>query len=222
MLIDIYTHIFPEAFYERWMAAAPGLADIGKRMRSVTAVFDLDERFRIMDEVAGDYRQIISLPGPPLEVIAAADIGSELARIANDTMAELVARHTDHFPGFVAALAMLDIDAAMDEAKRAVQDLGAKGVQIYTQIKGRPLDDAEYRPLFQLMADYDLPIWLHPARPPQMPDYATEELSRYELWWALGWPYETAAAMTRLVLSGLFDRHPRIKIITHHCGGMVP
>ena len=55
-----------------------------------------------------------------------------------------------------------------------------------------------------------------------MPDYATETMSMYEIWWALGWPYETSAAMARLVFSGTFERHPTLKIITHHLGGLVP
>ena len=72
------------------------------------------------------------------------------------------------------------------------------------------------------MAAHDLPVWLHPARTADMPDYASEAKSRFEMWWCFGWPYETSAAMARLVFSGLFDRHPDLKIITHHGGGMVP
>jgi aminocarboxymuconate-semialdehyde decarboxylase len=72
------------------------------------------------------------------------------------------------------------------------------------------------------MAAYDLPIWLHPARTAAMTDYSSEKQSRFEMWWCYGWPYETSVAMSRLVLSGIFDRHPKIKIITHHLGGMIP
>ncbi len=221
MYIDIYTHIFPAAFYEHMGRIAPGLENIGKRMQSVKQVHDLDERFRAMDPF-GDYRQIISLPNPPIEDITSPSQGIELARIGNDSMAELVAAHPTRFPGFVAALAMHSMDETMEELHRAIRDLGAVGVQIFTNIAGRPLDHDDYEPLFEAMAAYDLPIWLHPARSASMPDYAAEERSRYELWWCLGWPYETSAAMIRLVLWGLFDRYPRIKIITHHLGGMIP
>jgi aminocarboxymuconate-semialdehyde decarboxylase len=73
------------------------------------------------------------------------------------------------------------------------------------------------------MAAHDLPIWLHPARTASMSDYAAETKSRFEMWWCFGWPYETSVAMARLVFSGLFDRHPGLKIITHHLGGgMIP
>jgi aminocarboxymuconate-semialdehyde decarboxylase len=170
----------------------------------------------------GDYRQIISLPNPPIEEIAEGETAAMLARVGNDAMAELCAKHRDRFPTFAAAVALSDVDTAMAETKRAIDDLGAGGVQIFTNIAGKPLDGPEFRPFFALMAEYDLPIWLHPARNAGMPDYPTEQRSRYEMWWCFGWPYDTSVAMTRLVFSGLFDRHPGIKIITHHLGGMIP
>jgi aminocarboxymuconate-semialdehyde decarboxylase len=221
MFIDIYTHIFPEKFFARWQTHGQKLANIGKRMNAVKPLSDLDLRFRDMDG-HGDYRQIISLPNPPLEEIVDPATGSALARMANDTMAEVCAKHPDRFPGFVAALCLTDLDAAAREIDRAIRDLGAKGIQIFTNIKGEPLDLPKYRPVFAAMAKHDLPIWLHPTRPNTMPDYASETHSRYEMWWAFGWPYETSVAMMRLVFDGLFDRHPGIKIITHHAGGMIP
>lgn len=221
MFIDIYTHIFPNAFYERMESVAPNLENIGKRMRSVTMLHDLDARFRLMDQF-DDYRQIISLPNPPIEDYTEPAQGVELARIGNDTMADMVEAHPDRFPGFVAALAMHDMDKTMDELHRAVRDLGAVGVQIFTNVQGRPLDDPAFLPVFDAMAEYDLPIWMHPARPATVSDYVAEERSRFEIWWCLGWPYETSAAMIRMVFCGLFDRHPNLKILTHHMGGMIP
>jgi uncharacterized protein len=187
----------------------------------VRELHDLDQRFRTMDGI-GDYRQIVSLPNPPLEAIANPAEALELARAANDGMAELVRRYPDRFPGFVAALPMHDPDANMAELRRAIDELDAWGIQIFTNINGRPLDDPEFQPIFDVMAAYGRPIWLHPARTADTPDYPTEAFSRFELWWLFGWPYETSVAMARLVLSGLFDRHPAIKIITHHMGGMIP
>jgi predicted TIM-barrel fold metal-dependent hydrolase len=77
-------------------------------------------------------------------------------------------------------------------------------------------------PIFDLMAEFGRPIWMHPARGADVPDYKSETKSHYEIWWTLGWPYETSVAMAHLVFSGLFDRHPDLKIITHHMGGMIP
>ncbi|MEE8396241.1 MAG: amidohydrolase family protein [bacterium] len=221
MIIDIYTHIFPAGYRLRWEKAAPDLRDIGKRMTSVTEVHDLDARFRAMDRV-DDYRQIVSLPGPPLEAITTPEVGTQLAAVANDTMAELVGRHPQRFAGFAAALALHNLDGAMVELHRAMGELGAKGIQLFTNVGGSPLDGERFEPVFAAMAEYDLPIWLHPARPAAVKDYQAEERSRYEMWWALGWPYDTSVAMARLALGGLFDRHPRLKIVTHHCGGMIP
>jgi predicted TIM-barrel fold metal-dependent hydrolase len=174
-----------------------------------------------MDEY-GEYFQIISMPSPPIEAYADPQSSPLLARLANDGMAELVQLHPDRFAGFVAALPMNNPDAAGTELDRAIRDLGARGVQFYTNVAGRPLDDPAFAPLFERMAGYDLPIFLHPARGANMPDYASEPKSRYEIWWTFGWPYETSVAMARLVNSGLFDRLPHLKIITHHCGAMVP
>ncbi|MGE5534467.1 MAG: amidohydrolase family protein [Acidobacteriota bacterium] len=219
-IIDIYTHIYPERFFQEMMKVAPKLENIGPRLRSITKLFDLDARFKEMDTF-GDYRQVISLPNPPIEDIAKPDAGLRLARIANDDMADLCRKHPQRFPAFAAALCMTDLEGSVAEAKRAVNDLGAAGVLIYTDVAGRPLDDPAFEPLFATMAELDRPIWLHPSRTAAMPDYAAEKKSRFEMWWCLGWPYDTSVAMIRMVFCGLFDRYPNLRIITHHLGGMI-
>jgi aminocarboxymuconate-semialdehyde decarboxylase len=221
VIVDIFTHIYPNAYYEAVCKAAPQLENLGKRMRTVAKLHDLDERIREMDAY-GDYRQIISLPVPPIDDVAGPKLAPTLACIANDTMAELCARHPDRFPAFVAAVSMHDVEAALEELHRAIGTLGARGIQLYTNVAGRPLDDAAFLPVFDAMAALDLPIWLHPMRTSDATDYGAEDKSRYELWWCYGWPYDTSVAMTRLVFAGLFDRHPNIKIVTHHLGGMIP
>ncbi len=220
-IVDIYCHIFPDKFFQEMNRIAPRLGNIGARLRGVKKLFDLDERFREMDQF-GDYREIISLPNPPVEDLAAGEVGLNLARIGNDAMAELCARHPTRFPTFVAALSMTDVEGSVQEARRAVNELGAGGVQIFTNIAGRPLDEKEFEPIFATMAELDLPIWLHPARTASMSDYSKEQKSRFEMWWCFGWPYDTSVAMVRMVFCGLFDRYPRLKIITHHLGGMIP
>jgi predicted TIM-barrel fold metal-dependent hydrolase len=218
--LDVFTHIFPAPYHELVKRVAPDYKDIGKRMRNVPMLFDLGERFRVMDRFEG-YQQVLSIATPPLEVFAPRH-AIELARAANDGMAELVARHPDRFPAFVASLPLNDPDASLAEIRRAVGELGARGVQIFSNINGQPLDAPQFQPIFELMASYDLPLWLHPYRGPEMTDFAAEDRSMYEIWWTFGWPYDTSAAMARLVFSGLFDRFPGIKIITHHMGAMVP
>ena len=139
MIVDIYTHIFPATAYEKMTALSADLGNIGKRIANMKFLHDLDGRFREMDTY-GDYRQIISLPNPPLEDVMSPEQGTEVAKIANDSMAELVQKHPGRFPAFVAALSMLDMDSAMAELDRAINQLGAKGVQVFTNVAGKPLD----------------------------------------------------------------------------------
>ena len=221
MKVDIYNHIFPMSYFEKMMEVAGDLHDLGKRVRNVPMLADLDERFRVMDKF-DDYVQILSVPAPPPEVLAGPDVAPELAMRANDGMAELCQKYPDRFKGFTATLAMNNVESVMKEIDRAINDLGANGIEFYTNVNGKPLDLPEFEPIFDAMAEHDLPIWVHPIRGAQFSDYASEEKSKYEIWWTLGWPYETSAFMARMVFSGLFDRHPDIKIITHHMGGMVP
>jgi predicted TIM-barrel fold metal-dependent hydrolase len=219
--IDIFNHVFPKSFFDRYIVSGAAGKEIGKRMANATIGFDLDQRFRILDEFQ-DVRQVITLGQPPIEALGGPKESPAIAREANDGLAELVAKHPDRFIAFAASLPLNNADASLDEMTRAIDQLGAKGVMIYTNIAGTPLDAPQFQPLFDEAARRDVPIWLHPARGASMPDYGSEDSSAFEIWWALGWPYETGAAMARLVFSGVFDRHPNLKIITHHLGGIVP
>jgi uncharacterized protein len=222
MRIDAYTHFIPKRFYDKLTDVAGDYKDIGKRVRSVPAVYDLDRRKRIVDGHK-DYAQILSYSQPTVETFAKnpAQI-DEFIRMINDGFAELCAKEHDHFPGWVAQICLDASDAGVAEAERAINQLGALGVQIYTNVAGKPLDRPEYRPFWRKMAELGKPIWLHPARGADMPDYPSEKKSLYEIWWTFGWSYETAVAMSRLVFSGILDDHPDLKIITHHFGGIVP
>src|SRR6478736_884403 len=137
-IIDIYCHIFPDRYFQEMTKVAPNLENIGKRLRGVIKLFDLDARFKEMDAF-GDYRQLISLPNPAIEDIAAPDVGLNIARIANDAMAELCRKHPERFPGFAAALCMTEVAGSVADARRAIKDLGARGVLIYPNVAGEPL-----------------------------------------------------------------------------------
>jgi predicted TIM-barrel fold metal-dependent hydrolase len=219
--IDVFCHILPPAFYKRMTAISGRGAFMQKRVREIPILVDLDLRFRVMDEFC-DYRQVLSLATPPIEALAGPADTPELARIANDGMAEIVAKHPDRFPNFIASLPLNNPEASLEETERALTDLGATGIMIYSNADGVPIDGPAYLSLFGRMAAADLPVWLHPIRSAAFPDYATETASKLEMWWVFGWPYETSVAMARLVFAGCFDRFPGIKIITHHMGGMVP
>jgi predicted TIM-barrel fold metal-dependent hydrolase len=219
--IDIFCHIFPKPYYERMLAISGRGAYMQKRVREIPSMVDLDVRFRMMDQFEG-YVQVPSLATPPIEALGDPQTAPELARLGNDGLAELVARHPDRFVGFVAGVPMNNPDAAVAEIDRAVTQLGASGIQMFSNVNGGPLDDPALAPIFERMAAHDLPIWIHPSRGPNFADYATESESKFELWWVFGWPYETSIAMARLVFAGYFDRFPNLKIITHHMGAMIP
>jgi uncharacterized protein len=221
MKIDIFPHILPKPYFDKMLTMSQRTAYMQKRVRDVPVLYDLDTRFRIMEQYE-DYVQVLTLNLPPIEILAEPKQSPNLAKLANDSMAELVTKHPDHFPAFVASLPMNNPDAMLREVERAVRDLGARGVQIGSNVNGRPLDEPEFRPLFSLMAELELPVWLHPTRSPDFSDYKSENRSKYDLWWAFGWPYETSVAMGRLALSGVFDENPNLKIITHHMGAMIP
>ncbi|MBI1943924.1 MAG: amidohydrolase [Betaproteobacteria bacterium] len=222
MKLDIFNHFFPRKFFDRMLKVAPRGKDMHKRVRAIPCIVDLDARFRIMDQFGEDYAQVISLPSPPLEAFGPPPLATDLAQLANDGMAELVRKHPRRFPAFVASLPMNDPRGLLREARRAINELGAAGVQIFTNVLGKPLTAPETLPLFDLMAKLDRPIWMHPARGAETVDYPKEKKSHYEIWWTFGWPYETSVAMAHIVFAGLFDRHPGLKIITHHMGGMIP
>jgi predicted TIM-barrel fold metal-dependent hydrolase len=185
------------------------------------ALWDLEERIRIMDNYEG-LRQVLTLASPPIEEVVRPEDTTELSKIANDGMAELVEKFPSKFVAAVACLPMRDPESALREAERAIKVLNFKGVQIYTSTNGKPIDRLELMPLYQQMSEYDLPIWIHPVRGRDFADYRSEDHSRYWIFSMFGWPYETTAAMTRLVFSGILEKYPKLKIITHHCGGMIP
>ncbi|MDB5897013.1 MAG: amidohydrolase 2 [Ramlibacter sp.] len=219
--IDSYAHIFPRAYFDRMAATAKDKGAI-KRWLTIPVLYDLDARLKMMEEFP-DYQQLLTLSMPPIEVIAGPEDSPEMARLANDGMAQIRDAHPDKFPAFVASLPMNNVPAALEEMERAITQLGARGIQVFTNVNGRPLDDEEFLPIFEAAVNkYDVPIWMHPARGAGMSDYASEKKSKYEIWWTFGWPYETSAAMTRMVFSGFFDRWPNLKVITHHMGAMIP
>jgi predicted TIM-barrel fold metal-dependent hydrolase len=220
MIIDVFNHFMPPAYFSRLSRFIPGHAVLSAFPRLKT-LSDIDARLRLLHEFDG-LQQILSLANPPLELVAGPNDTPDLARLANDALAEICRRHPERFPGFVAALPMNSVDAALGEIDRAIGGLGAKGVQLFTNVAGKPLSAPEFRPVFERMVAHDLPIWVHPMRGPQFADYASESASEDEIWFSFGWPYETTACMTRLIYSGIFDELPQLKIISHHMGGMIP
>jgi uncharacterized protein len=218
--IDVFNHFTPERVFTHFKSIAPDNPGL-KAFGALPALWDLDARCKLMEEF-DDYQQVLSLSNPPIELLAGEDRSPELAKLANDELAAVCAKYPQLFPTFLASMPTNNPDAAIREAERAIVTLGARGIQIFTNVNGKPLSSPEFFPLFAFMAAQDLPVFIHPMRGPQFPDYAREDHSENEIWFTFGWPYETSACMTRLIFSGLFDRLPTLKIVTHHMGGMIP
>lgn len=219
--IDIYNHVMPTAYLElvRQRFRDPGMVH---RLTTIRTLWDMDARIEMLSAWP-EVQQVLTLAVPAPEQLGGPEDSPGFARIANDGLAEICRRYPTRFPAFVAALPMNNVAASLAEMDRAIDRLGARGVEIKTNVNGRPLDDAEFFPIFERATrHHQVPIWMHPARSATMTDYASEPRSRYEIWQVMGWPYETTAAMARIVFSGMFDRLPDLKIITHHCGGMLP
>jgi predicted TIM-barrel fold metal-dependent hydrolase len=223
MRIDVFCHFLPPRFLEERNRRAGGSfgTQYAKYFAANPGLTSLDIRFRTLDKFPG-VRQLLTIAGPNIESITAPHDTVEVARIANDELADLVAKYPDRFVAAAACLPMNDVDAALVEADRAIQQLGFRGVEIFTDICGKPVDAPEFFPLYEKMQDYDLPILLHPRRTNTTPDYAGEPASKFLIYTNFGWPFETSKAMARLAFGGVLERFPRLKVVTHHAGGLVP
>ncbi len=223
MIIDVFSHVLPPRYLkERNARAGNQLANqYGKYFQANPGLTDLDVRFRAMDRYP-QVSQLLTIAGPNVESVLDPKDAAECARIANDEMAEMVLRHPDRFCGAAACLPMTDVDAALKEAERALDELRFRGVELFTDIRGKPLDSPEFLPLFEMMASRNLPILLHPRRTNTTADYAGEEKSKFLVYTNFGWPYETTMAMARIAFGGVLERFPTLVVVTHHAGGMIP
>lgn len=184
-----------------------------------------DKRLRQMDE-HGIETMLLSLNAPTVQGIPEVKRAVDLARRANDFLAEAVAKQPTRFQG-LSALPMQDPDAAIRELERTISTLGFKGVLVngFSQIGEAThcvyLDDPRYRPFWAALEKLDVPFYLHPRNP--IPSWA----QIYEgHGWLIGptWAFaqETAVHALRLMGSGLFDEHPGLKIVLGHMGEGIP
>lgn len=219
-IVDAFAHALPAGLRE---AVVGGSGHGGRELenwRSLTTLFDLPARLAIMDEHGIDM-QVVTTPSPPLESFLDDQATMRMAALANDAMAEMVSQRPDRFRG-VATVPLLDVGWAVEELHRSATELGLLGALMYTSVRGRPLDASSLDPFYAAAEALDVPLWMHPERPESWPDYRDEEGSRYGSFLVLGWPYETAVAMSRLVFGGVLARHRRLQVIAHHAGGVVP
>jgi aminocarboxymuconate-semialdehyde decarboxylase len=219
-IIDVFNHYLPPAFYDK-ITELGGKAHMLTRARNMPAMSDIRYRLKLMQRFEG-YCQIPCIVSPNVEQVVAPEHTSVLARFANEEFRRLCDVYPEFFPSFVAVLPLDDMEKAANEAEYAVKELGAAGVQIFTNLRGNPIDTPDFYYLYEKIAGLDTALWIHPIRTVSEPFYKGEQYSKYELWWTLLWPVETGMAVARLVYSGLFQKYPDFKVIIHHGGGFIP
>jgi 2,3-dihydroxybenzoate decarboxylase len=213
-----------EHYWDRELSATYTGVEGVRNPEMMNRLFDLgDLRIKEMDEAGVDV-QLISHGAPSAQKLTTPDAVAMVRRV-NDRLAEAIAQHPTRFAGFT-TLPTSDPAAAADELERMVTQHGFKGAMIHGLANGVFLDDARFWPIFARAEKLDVPIYLHPALPhPQVMDVYYKEYAKdfpMVIRAAWGFTVETATIAIRLVLSGLFEKHPKLKIVLGHLGETLP
>jgi aminocarboxymuconate-semialdehyde decarboxylase len=224
---DLHTHYYPDIYFAKirelpsefaFDKSPSGQTIItyrGARFFGVTpAMTDVARRLEDMDRVGIDV-EVVSLSTPNV-FFTGAEHQPEIARMVNDSYAELIARHPARFKGF-ASIPMDDTDAALKELHRAIDELKLNGVILLSNIGGKPLTSPEYRPFFAEANRMKLCILLHPMLPAN-----TEPFREYVLGPIVGFMFDTTLAIARMCFDGMLKEFPDISWIAAHLGGAVP
>ncbi len=220
--ITLEEHFVTPAYLE-----GPGKGLLAGRMAQVAdKLCDLGQNRIAEMDAAGVDIQVLSLNSPGAEQLEAGE-AIAVARETNDALAAAIRQHPQRFAGF-AALPAADPQAAASELQRMVQEHGLKGAAINGHIRSRYLDDPFFWPIFERAEALQAPIYLHPAPPPQPVIQASytgnfsPQVSYTLATNAWGWHIETAVHVLRIILSGAFDRYPKLQLIIGHLGEALP
>jgi predicted TIM-barrel fold metal-dependent hydrolase len=221
--IDAHTHFAPLKFLEFVEKEEGRPFPLSSMYKGRPALIDIQARLELLDQNGIDINVLVPVPWIEAfrKVYADPALAVQAARLMNDELAAIVASHPTRFRG-VAILPVVDPDAMVAELHRAVKELGFVGAYVAVGPTAKRMDHPDYEHLYKALVDLDATLWLHPSRPPIIPDYTDEKLSQYYEWLLVGWPYDTTSAMFRIVFAGVFDRYPTIRIVTHHHGAFIP
>ncbi len=210
-IIDCYSHIMPQSVRKSLLDANP-TATIEAHDDPI--FYDIDRRLADMD-AAGIDKQVLTLASPPSWLGMDPEAALPIVKQANDEISRLGDRYPDRFVP-VGTLPFLS-GAYLDELDRCLTDLGMAGIQIFSNVDGKPLDAEEFLPFYDAVESLDVPLWMHP----QLSEYGiTGDSMFYDK--VFGWLFDTTVALSRLVFSGIMDRHPELHVIAHHMCAMVP
>lgn len=223
-VIDCQTHLFCPAIVARMegRAADPRVftrdgvryVQMGDWLRKIPPHYlDAEAKIAAMDANGVDLAALsVNDPGPEWF----GDEAPEVARIMNDFVASVVELHPTRFFG-LAVLPLPHVDASLLELDRAVNELRFRGVLLYTNLAGDFPDDPRFRPVFAHAAKLGVPVLLHPAKP-----LTTDVVKGYEMTSSLGNMFDNTIALTRIILSGMLDELPALKLVCPHLGGTLP
>jgi len=225
--LDLHTHFYTDEFFRcvrdlpsefSFATSSTGQTIItyrGARFFGVTPpMTDVSKRLEDMDRTGIDV-EVVSLSTPNV-FFTDARHQPEVARMINDSYADLIARHPKRFKGF-ASIPMDAPDAALAELHRVIDDLKLNGVVLLSNIGGRPLTSPQYRPFFEEANRLGLCIFLHPMLPSN-----SESFQEYVLGPIIGFPFDTTLAVARMCYDGMFEDFKDIRWIIGHLGGAVP
>ncbi len=218
-----------EHFWTPELAAPPGTGVLARPggQQLDEALRDLGKARLLSMDAAGIDMQVVSHAQPAAQGLPG-EAGAAAARRANDQLAAAVSRHPERLAGF-ATLPTSAPEAAADELSRAVGELGFVGGMVNSTLgtDGLFLDDARFAPLLARFESLNVPLYLHPAPPPAavrsvlyggLPGPVAGALATN----AWGWHAEAGLHALRMVVSGVFERHPELRLIIGHCGEMIP
>ncbi|NRR19881.1 amidohydrolase family protein [Brevibacillus sp. MS2.2] len=230
MRVDFHTHIIPEDLPnlaerfqgERWpvlhrtCTCGATIMVGGKVFREVTdQVWEPQKRIHDMQQEGVDMQVLSPIP-VTFSYWAPAAEAEVMARIQNDFIAETVNQHPNHFIG-LGTVPLQDTETAIREMDRCMHDLGLRGIEIGTNVNGNNLDDPELIPFFDRCQAWDVPLFVHPWE-----TLGRERMRRHNLMYTVGMPSETALAAASLILGGVIEKFPRLKICFAHGGGSFP
>ena len=226
MIIDAHTHAFHSKYLDQLATTGgewskkivAGILDIARRQPNF---IDVTLRVEQLNRHGIDL-QVVT-PGHRLDVnLFPGDTATQLAmaRVLNDTMAKLM----EDSKGRLLATGSIPLasfeQGGRQEMDRAIKTLGLKAMNLPSHINGKPLDLPEFEPFWAQAAEMDVAVYIHPQDPVGQTDRSYE--AEYDLTHNFGWPFETTLMLSRLVFSGVMERYPTLKIVSHHLGGMTP
>ena len=207
MIIDTHFHAFPGRFLDLLPDAQNDVRGVGFR------AFDHREYLDVMDKYGIDIG-VLSNTGGRIEKSGRVR-ALELCKILNDAFAEAHAKYPQRFMAF-ARLPMADMDDCVRELERCYKELKMHGVMMPTNVAGKYIDEAEFKPFLDALAAENRPLFLHPANAPCQSNW-----DKYSLHQKILWPTDSTLAISRIVYAGIYDRYPDLKMIASHLGGMI-